>query len=335
MAKGKGRSTRKQVSRETIAAAQWAKRHGFLSKQAKTTGGKISRRVERKIEQLREVRALPSFELNERTGKLNVSSTPTKRIGIKATAKQRRIAREHGFEVIGQNVIAPRGDKRFVEALKRQKETGRGGAGIRMPTPVSPGELEVIILDSGGIHNFADLFRALRGGKLNGVAKRPDEDWAFTLFGFHPRNSWTFQTDAELLKYLERYKSIQEEIKKTRRGEEDDTTVFSNFELVKVVRGENLGPTPRAIRDAMRREYRKKSRAEREIARVKLKGQAVRQFSEQQMEERRRQQGLAAMKRYRDRLRDKYGEEGYRKLEAENRQRRREAHKDAKDRGSK
>lgn len=333
MAKVKGRKRGTQVSRETVAKAQYAKRHGLISSRAKTSGTRLSGKVLDKLATLERAALLPQYETNAKTGKLNAANAP-RNTTVKVSKSRADELRSRGYVVIGNQAVAPKGDKRYTQAVKGEGPFASGGIRFQrneLDRDVMPsGQIDVLNLRGAGINSFRDLFETLRRAQLNGVGKRyHDEVWAFTYFGNYPKFERTFATDAELLRYLEHYKSIVDEVEADdgdddmRRSDNDDP--WKNFELVRLRRGENLGFTPNEIRKRNRRTFR--SDKDRRKDKLKLEASTAKKNHSAEYVMKRREARNADQRRYMDALREAAGEQRVRDERSEARARQRAAKK--------
>lgn len=285
MSKRKGkRPTRQVVSKERIAQASYAKKAGLLSKSAKTTGGKLSRAVQKKIGALEELRAIPTFIFEAGMKRAQILDKPDRAL-VKVKPKLRKQMKEQGYEVFNSFALVPKDakgkpDERYVRAIEIGKPAGikrteasrnsykddeSGGL-----NRVSVDTIEVITLHVFGINNYAELHWALVNGELDKNSKYDDEVYAFTAFGYHPRGSMTFFDGPELAAYLDRYKWTDE--------------FFENFELVRMRMGDTLGPTPDDVYIRNRRKKRLSSQDRRRDA-LKLKARKLKENRTMQSEE--------------------------------------------------
>lgn len=319
MAKRRGSHTRRLVSPEKAAQAKWAKAHGLISKRAKT-GKTLSRSVEKKIDTLRDLQAVPQYEYREGM-KAPKQASPPKRAAVKLKPAQAKAEKQAGYEIVsGHTFINPK-DKRAKEVVSKG-----GFAGVQQVTPgqyregpvgperVTPGYVESIRLATFGVSNYRDLHKALVKERLDGIAKNDDEVYSFVIgiptedgdvLEFHPKGGRVFFDDKELADYLERYKWTDEK--------------FRHFELVRMQMGESLGPSPG--RETLRQIRRAQSRRNLRIKEL-ASGNKQRRFvltREETLERDRKRHEELRKKR-----REELGEATYKAREAIGRANRRE-----------
>jgi len=296
------RSNRKAVSKERIAQASYAKKHGLISKKAKLTGGMISRRIAKKLDTLEGFGAIPTFIYQAGMKRARIMDAPARAL-VKVKPKMRKTLKEQGFEIFGNQVLVPRdkrsgrADKRYVDALTSGRAAGikrfeAGGFGSRKPINndlprVAIDTIEVIVLDNLGIKNYADLHRALILNEISREAKYDDEVYSFTFFGYHPRGVSEFFTDEELLAKLENYKWTDQ--------------AFDNFELVRLRMGDTLGPTPDWVYEKNRGRSTR-TRQDRRSESAMLKVRRNQQMRIEKSREERNSYQQVIQQRYRDRI---------------------------------
>ena len=217
MAKGKRKSNRKPVDKRLYAQAQQAKRLGLISKQAKTTGGKLSRGVIKKTETLKSQGLVSNFLITSQ-GKA-VRYAPPQNVAVKAPKKLVNEAKAREYETVGNRIVVPADEKNRVT---RQVRQGKLAGVQRVPN----GQFEIIPLFPAGIKNLDELNRKLMNGDLDRL-KAPDELFNFRLNGAPSRQSAGFSSGIELAFYLQRYKIIEDE------DEDDFAAKFSDLELVR------------------------------------------------------------------------------------------------------
>ncbi len=294
MAKSKRKSSRRKAAPERIRQAQYAKSKGLLSKRANLQGGKISPAVARKLQELEDIRAVPTYQLREGAKRAEIMD-PAKTFPVKIKPREAAEYKRRGFFVSNGHVVSD-----DPKRVSRGLQEGRlGGAVVQPPKPsvddgvrrVAPGRVERISLTKHKIRNFKDLKDALENNRLELEAKRPDETYSFTLFDYHPKPSRTtepqnkgkrvhsvenaysvFFTDEELLAYLEKYDMLNPD------GDEDNEA-FEHFELYRMLPPMSLGPTPDWVYDRHRKRGTGSLRAQqdRRLASLKRRSKAAKE----------------------------------------------------------
>jgi hypothetical protein len=298
MAKTKRKSRRIKRAPVLIKQAQWAKRHGLISKRAKLTGGRMSPSVFKKIENLSFARAVPTYTFKQGMKNAVIDEKPVRK-AVKVSKAQRAEYKLNGIPLFNGHALVS--DTPENKAAVSEGKT----VGFRPSPGFDETSVDVIVLADEGIENYRDLKKALRSGRLDKKYIKEKKLYAFTYFDHNPKRGMTFLTGKELADYLERYQWTED--------------AFDAFELITLPDGSTLGPTPQWVKDRDRIKYgadgRRNKKRKARVAKFKVERNRM-------SAEVAREKNKVKLQKYRLAQRAKFGEL-YVKKESEARSRRR------------